>query len=223
MSDKSLFSKHLKLIEQDESKWDKEDREEYARLQSLRLPPLELKPSFWQAWKTQIQIGMSVAVMASLALMVTTNLRKEELTAKGSFQVSVFWERAGKVQPLTEETVLQDGDKVGASVVNSEEGVAYWTITDDKMKALSDSSDVETSLLRLEPGLKKNFNSSFVLTAPNQGEHLVVAVCSKPQPAANKKPVDSLFDREFMTQLLDETKIRSSDCVFVGYRLRRRL
>ncbi len=223
MSDESLFSRHLKLIEKEESTWNQGDRDEYALIQSLRLPPLELNLSAWQRWKMQIRVGLGVAAIASLAIVVTTNLKQDDkFGAKGSLQVSVFWERAGKVQPLTEESVLQDGDKVGASVINSEEGVAYWTITDDKMKTLGNSGDIESSLLQLEPGLRKNFGSSFELTAPNQGEHLVVAVCSKAKSNSNKKPVDSLFNHDFMNQLLEESKIRSDDCVYVGYRLRRR-
>ncbi|MEQ1878132.1 MAG: hypothetical protein ABL958_15930 [Bdellovibrionia bacterium] len=222
MSDDSLFSRHMRLIESDESKWSADDRKEHERLKGLRLPPLELKPTRWMLWKTQIQAGLGVAVMASLAIVIGYSMNKDEvLTAKGALQVNVVYVRDGKQSGLTGESELKDGDKIAASVVSAEEAIAYWTITDDKMNVLDDAADIESTVIRLEPGLMKSFENSFVLIPPNQGENLVVVVCPKPAAGAGKKAVQELFNRETVSQLLTESRVRSSDCVFVGYRLRR--
>lgn len=226
MSDKSLFDRHWRLINQDESQWSEEDKQEFARLQDLQLPPLELKPSLWNKFRLQIQIGLSAVVTASLALFYFLP-QTDRLSAKGGLQVSVFWERAGKVSPLTSETILSDGDKIGAKVNSSEESYAYWAITDNNLKVISGVDDIESSRVYLEPGVSKSFESSFVLTAPNQGEHLVVVVCPKKEISAQTKlnaktpPIDSLFNHEFVTQLFSESRLTSSNCIFAGYRLRR--
>ncbi len=223
MSDDSLFKKHLRLIQQDESTWTESDRQEFARLQSFKLPPLELKPTPWMTFKRQFQSGLPLLATASLAIVTMVTLFKSkdtDLVAKGSMQVSVFWDRNGKVSPLKDDSTLKDGDKIGASVVSSEEAIAYWAITDDKFKPISDVNDIESSKLALEPGVSKRFDSGFELVAPNQGENLVVVVCAKSKMKADVKPVDSLFDREFTSKLLADQQIRSSDCLFVGYRLR---
>lgn len=223
MSDDSVFSQHLRLIQQEESKWSASDREEFDRLQSLRLPPLELKPTRWMKFKKQIKAGVPLFVTASLAVVTFVSLYKtnvNEYTAKGSVQVSVFWERAGKVSPLNAESELKDGDRVGANVISSEAGIAYWAITDNSFKPISDITDIEGSKIILEPGVKAQFKFSFELVAPNQGENLIVVVCSKSQTKSDVKPVNSLFDHEFTAKLLTAQQIRASDCTFVGYRLR---
>jgi hypothetical protein len=226
VSDNSLFSKHMRLIGGDESTWSQEDRSENERLMKLRLPKLELKTSKLQEFKKQIQIGLSMLALASLVVVFVTQKKDETLRAKGSIQVSVIWERGGKVLKLTDDSILQDGDKIGATVISSEEAVAYWTITDSNMNVLSGAQDIESSKLVLEPGALKSFNSSYELTAPNQGEHLVVAVCPKPAADAKASPTagdnkTGVFNREFVSRLLTEAQVRSNECLFVGYRLRK--
>ena len=226
MSKDSLFSKQWHIVSEDQSKWSSSELQEHERLQALLLPPLQLKPSWMMRFKLQIQMGLGAIVMASLALMVLLP-RQESLTAKGALQVSLFFEHDGKVSPFKPDVILKDGDKVGVSVNSAEEAFAYWAITDDKLKALDTADDIESSRITLSPGVSKNFESSFVLVAPNQGEHLVVVVCPKGtskegQKPEAKKPVDSLLNHDFISQLLTEQKISSSNCIFVGYRLRSR-
>lgn len=224
MSDDSLYSKHLRLIQQDESQWTPSDREEFDRLQTLRLPPLELKPTAWMKFKQQFKITIPALATASIAIIGVVTLMRQPndiLAPKGSIQVSVVWERAGKVSSLTVDSELKDGDKIGASVVSSDESVAYWAITDDKFKPIVEMADIESSKILLEPGVSKRFDSSFELVAPNQGESLVVIVCPKSKINETTKPVESLFDQQFTVRLLADQQIRSSDCMFAGYRLRR--
>lgn len=215
----------MRLIEQPETSWSVEDRQEHETLMKLKLPKLELKASKFQEYKKQFQIGLSMMALASLVVVIMTQKNEDVLRAKGSVQVSVIWERGGKVSKLGEDVVLQDGDKVGASVVSSEESVAYWSITDNKMNVLSGAEDIEASKILLEPGVIKSFASSFELTSPNQGEHLVVAICPKtatvkPSPEKAEKH-GGIFDREFVGRLLTESQVRSNECLFVGYRLRK--
>lgn len=221
MSDDSLFSKHMRLIEKDESAWTETDRQEFNRIKDLKLPPLELKPTWWQTWRTQIQVGAGALAMASFALIFVLPKSEDGFNAKGSMKVSVIWEREGKVSPLKDDSELKDGDKIGASVISSEEAVAFWAITDDKMKILNETDDIEASRIQLEPGVSKSFGSSFVLTSPNQGENLLVAVCPKSKESGEKKAAGELFDRELVGKLLKEPRVNSSDCTFIGFRLRR--
>ncbi len=227
----SLFAKHMRLIETDKSQWSKADHEEFARLNDLDLPALKLPartPSLIEAFlggfkMPQLQIAVGGALAVTIAFILIQQPADDRLTAKGSLQVSVFWERDGKVSPLTTESVLRDGDKVGAKVISSDEADAYWAITDNQFKAISDADDVESSRLALQPGVSKNFDSSFELVAPNQGENLVVVVCPKvkAEKASADKPTDSFFDHEFVSRLMTEQRVRSSGCMFVGHRLRR--
>ncbi len=225
MSDDSLFSKHLRIISEDPQTWSPEVRKESEYLQSLRLPELELKTSWRMKFKSEIQLSLGALLMASFALIFFLP-RHEILTPKGAFQVSVFVEHEGKLSPLKSESLLKDGDKVAASVNSAEDSYAYWAITDHQLKVLTPKEDIESSRLFLPAGVSKSFESSFVLVAPNQGEHLVVVVCPKsenktPEKSDSKKPIDSLFNHDFVTQLQAGGPLQSSQCIFVGYRLRR--
>ncbi len=228
----SLFATHMRLIETDKVVWSKEDHIEFSHLSGLDLPPLKLSPrkvsaleSFLERFKIpEFRMVIGGAIAAIVAIVLIPKLEEDRLSAKGSLQVSVFWERDGKVSPLTDDSVLRDGDKVGAKVISSDEADAYWAITDNRFKAISDASDVDSSRLDLQPGVSKSFDSSFELVAPNQGENLVVVVCPKvktPKRDASEKPTDSFFDHEFVSRLMSEQKVRASGCVFVGHRLRR--
>lgn len=243
MSDESMFSKHLRLIEADETTWTPEERKEFERLKELDLPPLALPPRpmslpvslidrasevLRQTMRTvQLRPGgfAGALTVAGLAIFVSVLVFREDsdrLSPKGAVQVSVFWERAGKVLPLLMDSNLVDGDKVGATVLSAEDGVAYWAITDKDFKVLSDQADVEASKLSLQAGVRKSFASSFELVPPNQGENLVIVVCPKAR-AEPPKNADTalLFDQAFVAKLTSEARIRSSECVFVGSRLRR--
>ncbi len=232
----SLFARHMHIIENDKAKWSKADHEEFERLSNLDLPALKLparKHSLLESLlggfkmpQLQIAVGGAMAVTLTVILVQQPpggRTTGDRLTPKGSLQVSVFWERDGKVSPLTTESVLRDGDKVGAKVISSDEADAYWAITDNRFKAISDAGDVESSRLELQPGVSRNFDSSFELVAPNQGENLVVVVCPKvkAEKASSDRPTDSFFDHEFISRLMTEQRVRSIGCMFVGHRLRR--
>jgi hypothetical protein len=220
MSHDSLFSKHLKIIEGDPSKWTEAERQEHEVLETLRLPPLPERKSWWQKFQFQIRMGFASAVAMSAAVVLFLPREKSELTAKGSIQVSAYWARGTTVRPLSSNENLLDGDKVGAGVISSEESFAYWAITDNQFKLLSHPHDIETSRLSLEPGVKKNFESSFELTSPNQGEHLVVIVCPKTAKPTSTEKVGALLDQAFVSRLIAEKRAAAADCMFVGYRLR---
>lgn len=241
MSDESMFSKHLRLIETDESKLSHEDRKDFEQIQNLDLPPLNLPPRpasggalgilmKQAAAAIQLRPGSFAGAFAAtcVAVFVTITFLRERddlsdrLSPKGALQISVFWERAGKISPFSSDANLVDGDKVGATVLSAEDGVAYWAIVDRDFKILSEQADVEASRISLEAGIRKGFNSSFELVAPNQGENLVIVVCPKSK-SESQKPDDSalLFDQAFVAKLTTDARIQSSQCVFVGSRLRR--
>jgi hypothetical protein len=246
MSDESMFSKHLRLIEADEKTWTPEEREEFERLKEVDLPPLTLPPrpmslpaSLFHRASEVLRQTLGAAplspssfagalTVAGLAIFVSVLVFKDEwrqsdrLSPKGAVQVSVFWERAGKVSPLLMDSNLVDGDKVGATVLSAEDAVAYWAITDKDFKVLSDQADVEASKISLQAGVRKSFGSSFELVPPNQGENLVIVICPKSRAEPPKNDDTALlFDQAFVAKLTSEARIRSSDCVFVGSRLRR--
>ena len=219
MSDKSIFSKQWKLISSDPSELNPSELKELSQINQVRLKPLQLKTPWYVQFKKQIQMGLTLAVSCSFALWLFTN-NQEHLTAKGSVMVNVIWERQGKVQSISSESALQDGDKIGASVVASQDSFAYWVITDNQNKVISDLGDIESSKITLQAGVSKSFESSFTLTAPNQGENLVVVICPQEKMLQPKQAMDSVFSQQFFVQLMSEQKINSSNCMFAGYRLR---
>lgn len=229
MSDESLFSKHIALITKPESTWTAEQRAEWDKINSLELPPLRLpkkekKISIWENWRQQWKYGFSILAVVSLALIVIIpQLRDTEdtLTAKGSTRVSVYWERDNKVSPLTDTSVLLDGDKIGANVVSSEDSVAYWMITDKDLHVLDDVKDIEASRLKLTAGVTERFESSFQLVAPNQGENLIVVVC--PNPTKDNTVIENklIMDRGFLSDVLEKQNKKANDCLYAGFRLRK--
>jgi hypothetical protein len=237
MSDDSLFSRHLRLISEDQSTWTQRDREEYERLQKIDLPKLQLplrkaSPpamvesvpplSLWERYKVQLQWGLGALAVASVVSVVSVptmnpgpmNPGQDTLTAKGALQISVFWQRDGQVYPFTETSKLKDGDRIEASVVSSEYAVSYWAITDENFKIIIGTEE--------KSGQSPNVSSSFELVAPNQGENLVVVACPKSMPDSGKKAIGSLLNREFLAQLLNERRLDSKDCIYAGFKLRSR-
>lgn len=244
MSDDSLFSKHLRLMEADEKDWTDAERAEFARLKDLSLPELHLRQpveensilerghqallnglKWWTSTSRAFRGGLQFATLTLVVGLSIWSFRHQDhasdrLTPKGALQVSVFWERDGKVSPLLAESQLKDGDKVGATLLSSEESVAYWAITDHEHAILSDLADVEASRIDLQPGVRKSFSSSFELVAPNQGENLVIVVCPIGNRVA-KADAAPLFDQKFVAKLMTESRVPMNQCVFVGSRLRR--
>ena len=229
---RSLYNDHLRILGLDDSKatLDSHQLKEKQHIESLELPPLRLQekvessPS-WLSWLlAPKQMGLSVGLAFSLIFAVMILKQpKDHLTPKGAIRVSVFWERDGKVAPFTAETQLKDGDRVGSSVLSAEEAVAYWAISDNQFKVISDLNDIHTSRIELQPGVSQNFASSFTLVAPNQGEHLIVIVCPKGenQKHSPEGNVTSVFNQEFVSKLVAKGQAETSNCMYIGYRLRR--
>lgn len=229
MSNESLFSKHVALLTQPESTWTAEQKAEWEKINSLELPPLKLpkaiqQTSLWENWKQQWHYGLSALAMASLALLVIVpQLRNKEdtLTAKGAIQISVYWERGGKVSPLNETSELIDGDKIGAKIISGEDSTAYWTITDKDLKVLDDIKEIESSRMNLSAGVSQNFNSGFQLVAPNQGENLVIIVCPKQSSASFSLNDQLVLDHKFLTEVIEKQNKKANDCMYAGFRLRK--
>lgn len=225
----SVFAQHWRVINDPPSKWSDEDKKLNEQIQSLRLPPLPERSNwfgdFLGQYRSQLQMGFASALALSLAIVVLLP-KEEKFASKGSLQVSVFWSRDGKPsEPFNSETKLQNGDKVSASVQSSDPAIVYWAVTDHNMKLISEPGDIEDSKMELKPGESQKFNSSFSLVGENEGENLIVIVCPKSTDKTNpstesKPPMDSILNREFVTQLLAEQQKRANNCVFVGYKLR---
>lgn len=230
MSDESLFSKHVALLTQPDTTWTADQKAEWKKINSIELPPLKLPKapetvSFWVKWKVQIQYGFSALAVTSLALLVIVpqlrNEHRADLVAKGTIQVSVYWERAGKVNPLNETSELVDGDKIGARVISFEDAVAYWTITDKDLKTLDNLTEIESSRINLAAGVAQNFTSSFQLVSPNQGENLVVIVCPKPSDSDLNLSDQLILDHKLLTVVLEKQNKKANDCTYAGFRLRK--
>ncbi|MCB0364921.1 MAG: hypothetical protein H6624_12375 [Bdellovibrionaceae bacterium] len=229
---RSLYRDHLRILKIEDANVPLTDQQmaELGRIEELELPPLRLpapEPSSfrWLQWMLSPKsLSVSIAVAFSLVFTVLVLKQpKDHLTAKGAIRVSVFWERDGRVSPFNSETELKDGDRVGSSVLSASEAVAYWAISDSEFNVISDPDDIRTSRINLEPGESKNFSSSFTLVAPNQGEHLIVIVCPKEEHQGGKssQKLNTVFNQEFVSQLISKGQIEASNCMYVGYRLRR--
>lgn len=230
MSDQSLFSKHLRIITEDPSQLNEAERKEWERIKSFELPPLKLPPmehalktaptSWWTQLKDQWYFGLSVLTVASLALvMVLPRTSDDVLIAKGSAQISVFWQREDKVSPFTEASELVDGDKVGVKIITDEDSIAYWTIADQDLKVLDDVKEIQAGKLELKAGVAGSFNSSFQLTSPNQGEHLIVILC--PNPKTTTEARSFVLNREFLVDVVQGKNKKAQDCMYAGFRLRK--
>jgi len=143
---------------------------------------------------------------------------EDTLTAKGSTQISVYWQRNETVSPLVETSELIDGDKIGVKIIADQDSVAYWTIADKDFKVLDDVKEIESGKLDVKAGVSTSFDSSFQLTAPNQGEHLIVIVC--PNPKMQSEGRQLVLDREFLTGVVHGKNKKAEDCVYAGFRLR---
>lgn len=233
MPDDSLYSKHLRILTEDQSRWTQADHEECLFLQNLDLPKLNLSTcktaelSWWKKFSGELQSGIRIKIIAIAASVVAIGFfvpliqpNHDNLAPKGTLQVSVFWQHDGITQAWTEMSNLQDGDKVGASVISSEESTAYWLLTDKSMNIIDGTEDIESSRLKLRPGQSQSFDSSFQLTAPNQGENLVVIVCLQTVPGAEKMVKALLLDHVFTDKILRARRLLYKDCSFFGFKLR---
>jgi hypothetical protein len=228
MDKKSLFSKHVALITTPPSSWTPEQKAEWESIQKLDLPPLKLtrpekKHSLWEKFKTNWQYTFSALAVTSLALMIIPGLRNTEdtLTAKGSAQISVYWERDSRISPLTSDSDLKDGDKIGAKVITSEDSIAYWTITDKNLKVLDSIEEIKNSQLDLLAGISQDFKTSFQLTSPNQGENLIVIIC--PVTDLQKKEMTShlVMDQALLSEVIEKKNKKTNSCMYAGFRLRK--
>ncbi len=233
MPDDSLYSKHLRILTEDQSRWTQADHEEFLLLQSLDLPKLNLSNcktaelTWWKRIRGELQLGNRSKIIAMAACAVAIGFfvpliqsNHDTLVPKGSLQVSVFWQHDGITKPWTEMSNLQDGDKVGASVISSEESTAYWLLTDKSMNTIEGTEDIESSQLNLKPGQSQSFDSSFQLTAPNQGENLLVIVCPQTMPGAGKMVKSLLLDHDFTDKILLARRLSYKDCSFSSFKLR---
>tara|TARA_B110001454_G_scaffold181094_1_gene174972 strand:+ start:23592 stop:24269 length:678 start_codon:yes stop_codon:yes gene_type:complete len=223
MSDQSLFSKHLRIITEDPSQLNEAERKEWNKINKLELPPLRLskkRESHWAKIKEQWYFGLSALTIASLALVLVLPRQSDDtFTAKGSTQISVYWQRNETVSPFTESSELVDGDKVGVKIIADQDSVAYWTVADKDFKVLDDVKDIESGKLNVKAGVSASFDSSFQLTAPNQGEHLIVIVC--PNPNMENTGRQLVLDREFITDVVHGKNKKAQDCIYAGFRLRK--
>lgn len=230
MDDKklSLYSQYLKLIESDGEGLTVEEQEEWQRLQKIQLPPLNLpvtRPSFldqyrqiFRGWKVELTMT-AMALLAVFVFLPSLHNNKNDLSPKGALSVTVFFERDGIVKPLVGDLELQDGDKVGAQVISSEESIAYWVVTDKAFQVISNPQSIVQSAIILKPGEVKSFANSFELLPPNQGEQLVIAVCKDVKISENFSQ-EKMFNRGFVSDLMKQKRLNTDSCVFVGYRLR---
>lgn len=229
----SLFQDHLTILGLDDQAGDLSPRQlkEKERMEELVLPPLTLPESksvwqtVWQWLLTPAGGSAALAAVAALFVAITVPLKVEDETGlkfKGTYRVNLYFERQGEVRPLEEKVTLSDGDKVGATVIAAEKSVAFWMVTDDQLKVLSDSDEVVESRITLEPGVRQSFKSSFELVAPNEGEFLVVVVCPlKVVSDVADKVVEFVdLDQALLSKLSQGNKVDQAGCHMMGRRLR---
>lgn len=226
MSDESLYSKHWRLLTQDPSQMNEQDRKALEELQAIPLPPLKPLPPLQKNSNFLLQAvhwwryAFATVAICSLAFLILLP-QQETLKTKGSLRVSVYWQRNKVVKPFTAETELQTGDKIGANLISNEDSRVYWAIGNAQLHLLS---EVET--MDLKAGEPRDLTSSFELDASNQGEQLIVVVCPKSpnsqlsKNSQNSDSTDFVFDHSLITKLLNQKEVDASPCAYLGYRLR---
>lgn len=180
----SLLEQHYAIIAGDPGPLDPATAHEKDRIESIRLPKLELparnvvslKRPKNTVWRVALS-GLAAAGIAGALWTARTSHTDDGLRTKGEHQVWVYWERAGDVKTYEDGMLLETGDRVRAEVLAAESVVAYWGVTDASGRLLSDPADVWGSALKLEPGERDAFSGSFKLVGPSEGETLVVILC----------------------------------------------
>jgi hypothetical protein len=226
MSHESLYSKHWRLINQNLSQMSEADRLDFAKLEALPLKPLpalapmqpQRLPLIKTPWISEnLQfLKYAFASVSTLAIFVLVLIpQSENYRTKGSLRVSAYWERNKIVKPFTEDSQLQAGDKVSANIITNEDARAFWAITDTKLQLLS-----EVESMDLKSGEARDLTSSYELDSSNQGEQLILVVCPKTKGFFSKEQISPTFDRELITQFVNQKELDTNQCAYLGYRLR---
>ncbi len=153
---------------------------ERARIEGIELGPLNLTGSQSSRWLSPTL----VALAATLALLVVSYrllspgvVPDDGLRIKGASKVWVYWERDGQVEPWSEDSLLQNGDRVRAEVLAGNDAVAYLAVVSGDAILLSDPAQVTDGSMRLKAGERKSFAGSFKLVGADEKERLIVIIC----------------------------------------------
>lgn len=129
--------------------------------------------------RSKWQFGLSALVAAALAFV----LYKKPFATDTSFKVNagasvaVYYEQGGELTTWKPGTTLNEGTKIHAEVLAVKPAVAFWGITANGGRLLSDPQQVLANRLQLAAGEKKLFSNNFELSGPGEGETLVIAIC----------------------------------------------
>lgn len=189
MKKPSLLAQHRSILGYSPGPMDQSTRAEQERMAGLRLEPLPLPmqsasrtaraPRFFNRpiFFASIVFAALVAVIASRQLLKDAD-PNDRLRPKGESKVWVYWERHGDVQLLESGTALENGDRVRAEVLATEDLVGYLAVQNGNGLLLGDAAQIKDSVLRLKTGEKATFSGSIKLVGANEDERLLVILCS---------------------------------------------
>ena len=227
---KSLLAKQMKILglaHKENSELDVKD--EHERIESLSLPPLVLpktrslhKPVLWGGC-----IGFAVA--AALALMVWPKIQSahdmNSYSMKGleKSQIQIFHKRNDVVERFIPGQKLLAGDYIRVSLTAGNTGIAYLTYFDHQHQPLVVLDKFFSTGLAVKAGEKIEFPGSVKLTGENQGETVVVVLCTiAGQKTAEQAGIQALsldLQKALIAQKFP-AKLTIADCQMMAEKLR---
>ncbi len=152
---------------------------ERARIEGIELSPLTLSGPRRVFRPTHALTALAAALALTFVSyrLLSPGTPDDGLRVKGASKVWVYWERDGQVEPWSDETELQNGDRIRAEVLAVSDALAYLAVVSGEDVLLSDPDQVRSDAMRLGAGERKSFPGSFKLVGADEKEKLVVIVC----------------------------------------------
>lgn len=225
-----LFQTHLSLIEGGACT----DNEEKSRIASMtstwpRALELSRRSAFAERLRYWILTGRRswfvggglVAATCLVAIVVYLQRPVEDLMVKGLTKVFVIIERQGETLLWQEQEQLTSGTRVNAEVLSDEPSIAFLGVYGKTGQLLSDTNQMAANALNLTVGQREPFRRGFELTGENEGETLVVVVCSSGD-FAKQYPDPKAFVEKHMRRMpaSDDFDKLGLPCGFKAFRLR---
>lgn len=206
---RSLFAKHLKILELDGGELtDLNVEQEKAVIAGLSLPPLRLPASTRPRSSIPVwaRYGAGFAAAACLLVVVGLSLRKTEpdFAVKGESRIGIYYKHGAEVIRLDLDQALPADSQFRVEVNAAQTGKAYLFFFDEKGELLVPVEKSRATAISVSPGVKVTFPGSDKLTGASVGERAVVCICS--QSSVGK--FDALSNAELAMSL--KTALRDS-------------
>jgi hypothetical protein len=214
----SLLERHQMLLGQIPSKdvfRDELDVEQRA-LDQLELPELVLPGQnnvkavdFSRPKQKRFIYGFSAAALLAASLLLGVfngplfRSTQDELTPKGSFEISVYVEQGSQIRKLIRDEPVPAGVGVRFSILPNLSGTVVPIIVSADGQPLSTVEMVKSGIVDVVAGREQDLSGALKLTAKNDGERLMVIVCSPSRTAQILELVQKFEGKIGLTSALE--------------------